>query len=144
MGKKKYLRKEQLDVLRDIFSGDFDEQQVLERHGVSSAVYNKWLSDEAFCREFRRRLEASRLRSQALLARYSLMAAAKLIELSASEKGETARKACLDIISLPSSPKGLEKLAAEEVTDEAKPMQLSGTTASRILAVLAEEKSKKE
>jgi hypothetical protein len=71
------------------------------------------------------------------MAKYSCLAAAKLVELTTSEKAETARKACLDIICQP-------KIAAEaeEVEKDSNKQveQLSGTTASRLLAVMAEEK----
>ncbi|RKY23980.1 MAG: hypothetical protein DRP62_04830, partial [Planctomycetota bacterium] len=75
--------------------------------------------------------------SAALIARYAPLAAAKLVQLTGSEKEETARKACLDIISLPT-------LAAKK-TSQSNPdkigkhrEQMPEQTASRLLAALAE------
>jgi hypothetical protein len=75
------------------------------------------------------------------MAKYSQLAAAKLVQLTGSDKAETARKACLDIISVP-------KIRADkdEQTDKApkesgqQAEQLSDATASRLLTALAEEK----
>jgi 3-deoxy-D-manno-octulosonic-acid transferase len=141
MAKSKQLRKRQLAVIDDLFGGELDEQGVLAKHKLSRNVYNKWLSDEQFCAELARRVANARLQSEVLIARYSLLAAAKLVQLTESEKEETSRKACLDIISLP-------KVAAKkaEQSDKAKKdsdqhtQQVSAKTASRLLAALAEEK----
>ena len=143
MAKSKQLRKRQLAVIDDLFGGDFSEQEVLAKHKLSRNVYNKWLSDEQFCAELARRVANARLQSEVLIARYSLLAAAKLVQLTESAKEETSRKACLDIISLP-------KVAAKkaETPDKAKKDSdkqvelLPGKTARRLLAALAEEKGK--
>ena len=141
MARKKYLRKKQLDVLGDMFSSELDEQQVLDKHNVGAGVYSRWLADELFWAEFSRRVEAARLRSEALLARYSFVAAAKLIELAGSEKVETARKACLDIIALPKlSAKRASSAGSPQNDDDNQPEQLSGEAAGRLLAAMAEEK----
>ena len=72
------------------------------------------------------------------MAKYSCLAAAKLVELTTSEKAETARKACLDIIIC--QPK-IAAEAEEIEKDSNKQVELlSGTTASRLLAAMAEEK----
>ena len=141
MAKKRYLYKRQLEVLDDLFSGELDEQSVLKKHKVGRSVYSRWLEDKLFASEFSRRLESARFQGELIIARYSAVAAAKLVQLTESAKEETARKACLDIISQP-------KRAAKEqeqssgpgnVTDE-HVQQLSEQTTSRILAALAEER----
>ena len=80
--------------------------------------------------------------SAALIAKYTPHAAAKLVQLTGSEKVETARKACVDIISLPAL---LDKRTArpnESQSDRNRPLQqMTEQTASRLLAVLADEKS---
>ena len=75
------------------------------------------------------------------MAKYSQLAAAKLVQLTGSEKAETARKACLDIISVPKiradkveQPEKAPKESSQQVE------QLSDATASKLLAALAEEK----
>jgi hypothetical protein len=140
MAKRKHLSKRQLAVIDDLFAGELDEQAVLDKHGVSGNVYNKWLTDEVFQAEFARRISGARLASEALIARYCLVAAAKLVQLTDSENQETARKACLDIISLPKvSAKMAEQTDKEQKGNEGQTEQLSADTASRILAALADE-----
>ena len=141
MAKMKQLSKRQLAVIKDMFSGELDEQSVLDKHKVSRNVYNKWLADECFAEQFSERIASAHRQSAALIARYAPLAAAKLVQLTESENQETARKACLDIISVP-------KVAAERPEQSSKPQttstqpaqQLPPETASRLLAALAEEK----
>jgi DNA-dependent RNA polymerase auxiliary subunit epsilon len=140
MAKRKHLSKKQLAVIDDLFAGELDEQAVLDKYGVSRNVYNKWLTDEKFQAEFVRRISGAHLASEALIARYSLVAAAKLVQLTDSENQETARKACLDIISLPKvAAKKAEQMGKEQKNDEKQTEQLSAETANRILAALAGE-----
>jgi len=143
MAKRKYLRKRQLEVLDDLFGGELDEQAVLRKHGISRAVYNKWLGDELFAGEFSRRLRAARLQGELIIARYSAVAAAKLVQLTESAKEETARRACLDIISLPrqadKKTSVLDKPAAANRDKAEQAPQLSEAAAGRLLAALAEE-----
>jgi hypothetical protein len=137
MGKQRYLRQIQLAVLDDLFNSDLDEQGVLYKHKVRRSTYESWLANELFAERFNRYVDNVRRRSELLMAKYRCVAAAKLVELTASEKAETARKACLDIIHQP-------KIADEaEKKDANKPQtaQFSSEQASRILAVLAEEKA---
>lgn len=137
----KQLRKRQLAVIDDLFSGELDEQTVLLKHNLSRNVYSKWLAEEQFNAELSRRIAGARFQSEFLIARYSLAAAAKLVQLTDSEKAETARKACLDIISLPSaSAKRTEQSSKPETASTQPAQQLPPETASRLLAALAEEK----
>ncbi len=96
------LTKRQLAVIDELFDGD-DEQAVLDKYKVSRRLYNKWLADDAFTGEFDRRIDAAFRQSAVLIARYAPLAAAKLVQLTESDKEETARKACLDIISMHAS-----------------------------------------
>lgn len=140
MPKENKLTKKQLTVLDEIFLGELDEQQVLDKYKVSKSVYCKWLSDACFAEQFDKRIAASYQQSAALLARYATLAAAKLVQLTESENQETARKACLDIISMQrktSDPR--HKAAESENMNAASP--LSPETASKILEVLAQEKA---
>ena len=100
MAQRKKLSKKQLAVMEDLFNGGLDEQAVLDKHKVSRNVYDRWLTDGLFVSEFDRRIMSAHRQSAALIARYAPLAAAKLVQLTESEKEETARKACLDIISL--------------------------------------------
>jgi len=145
MAKRKKLSKKQLAVIEDLFSGQFDEQAVLDKHNVTRAVYNRWLADEQFDDEFSRRIASAHRQSELIIARYAPLAAAKLVQLTDSEKEETARRACLDIISLP-------KFAAKESEQSSEPQSASDkqaellppTTCSILLAALAEADRKEE
>ncbi len=139
MSKQNKLSQRQLDVIEDLFAGELDEQAVLEKHKVSAKLYNNWQADGAFIEQFERRIAAAHRQSAALIARYAPIAAAKLVQLTQCGKEETARKACLDIISMqtplsaPPRPK-----AADPDAPEQSPT-LSDQTACKILALLAEE-----
>ena len=141
MARKKQLKKRQLAVIDDMFSGELDEQSVLAKHKVSRDVYNKWLADGDFAEEFDRRIASAHRQSAALIARYAPLAAAKLVQLTESENQETARKACLDIISLPKiGPQKTEQSDKGKKDSDTQAEQLPEATASRLLAALAEEK----
>ena len=136
--------KRQLDVIEDLFADELDEQAVLEKHNVSTRLYNKWRADNAFIKQFERRIAAAHRQSAALIARYAPVAAAKLVQLTQSEKGETARKACLDIISMQTSattppPGGRPKPQTTGPDTPEHTPQLTQKTAAKILAILAEE-----
>ena len=141
MKKKKNLTKRQLAVIEDLFAGELEEQEVLDRHKVSRNTFNKWLSDQRFIEQFNNRIAQAYHQSELIIARYARLAALKLIELTESDKDETARKACLDIITRNSISPRLyaEGLNPEQSTPPVD--KLSPQTASRLLAVLAEEKN---
>jgi hypothetical protein len=138
MGSKKHLSKRQLAVIEDLFNGELDEQTVLDKHGISRNLYRKWLADEGFANEFDRKIASAYRQSEFIIARYAPLAAAKLVELTESESQETARKACLDIISLPQAAAKKNKGPSEAEPAEEEP-ELSDETVSKLLAVLAEE-----
>ncbi len=131
--------KKQLAVLDDLFSSELTEQQILEKHSVSKTLFNRWRSDETFITEFDRRIELLNRNSKLLIAKYSSLVAAKLIALTESENQETARKACLDILSL-------TKTDEQKSKDEQKPNfadndespQMSPKLAEKILKSLTE------
>jgi len=139
MAKRKKLSKKQLAVIDDFFSGELDEQAVLDKHKVSRNVYNRWLADGLFVSEFDRRVISAHRQSAALIARYAPLAAAKLVQLTESEKEETARKACVDIISLPALLDKRKIQPDEPQTAETQQLQqITEQTASRLLAALAQ------
>ena len=140
MAKYRYLSQKQLAVLDDLFNSDLDEQGVLDKHRVSRDVYERWLANELFAKRFSRYVDNLRRRSELLMARYRCLAAAKLVELTASDKAETARKACLDIIGQQST--AIEKDEEPGVEIKQSEIAFSPETASRILAAMAEEKGK--
>jgi len=131
------LTKKQLAVIDEMFAGETDIDAILAKHHVTRSQYNKWLGDENFKAEFTRRIEWLNLQSQALIARYASLAAAKLVALTDSEKEETRRKACLDIISLPRLTAQKQGDAARD-DDIAPAENLHPEIASRLLEVLAQ------
>lgn len=139
---KRQLRGKQLAVLDDLFNSDLDEQGVLDKHGVKRGVYERWLANGVFKERFSRYVDNLRRRSELLMARYRCLAAAKLVELTASDKAETARKACLDIIRQENGGREAidEGRQAGTETNQQK-IAFSSKTASKLLAVMAEGKS---
>lgn len=135
--RRQHLSKKQRRVLDDLFESGLDEAGVLAKHNVSSGLFRRWLGDELFAGELAFRIEQLQRQSELIISRYAPVAAMKLVELTASEKEETARKACLDIISLPFAGRS----QTEPDTEFAPPPQLSPETASRLLAALARENS---
>jgi hypothetical protein len=140
------LSSRQLEVIDEIFRGEVDEQSILDKYKVSRKLYNKWLADSNFTGELDRRIDAAYRQSAVLIARYAPLAAAKLVQLTESDKEETARRACLDIISMPLLS-GARKPPAKGVPEPAESppqSELSDQTASRLLSALAEESTEKE
>ena len=137
------LTKKKLAVLEDIFKGELEEQQILEKHNITARRFNQWQNDELFIDALNSRLKAAHNQGAFLLTRYTKTAAVKLSELTDSENAETARKTCLDIIELSrkASASGEQK---QTEADESPPAaeQLSDATAGKLLAVLAEKKDR--
>jgi hypothetical protein len=140
MQKSKKLNKRQLAVLEDLFTGDLDEQAVLDKHAVSRQLYEQWFAQEQFAEQFERRMDRAYRQSRMILARYAPVAAAKLVELTNSDKAETARKACLDIIS-PPRPMHSVPSSATPSNPQAPAPDLPPEIASRLLAALAQPTS---
>ena len=137
MGKRKNLTKKQLAIIEDLFAGELDEQAVLDKHKVSSNLYNRWLADKRFAEQFNECIARAYRQSELIIARYAPLAAAKLVQLTESDKEETARKACLDIISF---PRLAPQFSGGPSTDSQVPPDLPAETAGRLLAALAEER----
>ena len=137
----KQLTKKQLDVIEDLFAGELDEQAILDKYKLSRKLYNQWRNDDSFAEQFEKRITDAYRQSDVLIARYAPVAAAKLIQLTESDKPETARKACLDIISMPILTANRKAQPSEEPQSADTPLSLNAETAGRLLAVLAEEQT---
>jgi hypothetical protein len=139
MSEQKKLTRRQRAVIEDLFTGEMDQQGVLEKHNVSPALYARWLADEHFAEQFERRITQAYLSGRIVLARHATSAACKLINLTQCKKEEVARKACLDIISLHSRNQA-NAGPTVRTENEATPSdsELPPETASRILAALAQ------
>lgn len=131
------LTKKQRAVIDDLFAGQLDEQQILDTHKVARRVYEKWLTDRIFTEQFEHRLRSARRQGELIIARYSPVAAAKLVQLTESENQETARKACLDVINY------IKPNIKPEPAEAELPPQLPPELACRLLAALANAKKHK-
>jgi len=140
MGKQRRLTQRQLAVLDDLFGSELDEEGVLEKHRVRRSTYDRWQEDKVFAERFKQHLNGLKRQSELLMAKYSCLAAAKLVELTTSGKEETARKACIDIITLPNKiSEEVEQVNKSERGEVEEISELSPKRASRLLAVLAED-----
>lgn len=132
------LTGKQQGVLDDLFDSGLDEPQVLKKHGVPDSLFRRWLAQRVFAEELRFRIDSAHRQSELLIARFAPIAAARLIQLAtnAKEKGETSRKACLDIINLGAGRRA-DHDRPDESSAENETESLDPDTASRILAALA-------
>lgn len=142
MTNAKPLSARQLAVIEDLFEGKLQEQKILEKHKLSRKLYNKWLTDEAFTSRLDWRVAWEYRKSAFGLARSARDAVSNLVGLTKSAQPETARKACIDIITMRAN-----RLAGTQTTPGNNPApppespNFSPETAGKILAVLAEEKN---
>jgi hypothetical protein len=143
--KRNYCRlgKRQLAVITDIFENALTEADALEKNRVTKWLYKKWLDNPFFIAEFDARFDQALRRSKFLIAHCLPLAVQRLVQLIVSEKDETARKACLDLISFQSS-RWLTPLSDAGLQNSQNPQpqnklpQISDEKASRMLAILAE------
>lgn len=77
-----------------------------------------------------------------MLARYARVAVSNLVQLTECETPETARKACIDIITMRANRlDGTSATPGHNPTPKPDSPPLSPETAGKLLAVLAEEKT---
>ena len=98
--KTKKVSSRQMRVLDGLFTGELTLNEVLKKCRVSQITYYDWLSDSMFMSAFDKRIDSARAVLTSTLAAYSQTALLSLVNLTRSEKTETARKACLDIVKL--------------------------------------------
>jgi len=134
----KAITKRQRAVIEDLFAGEIDKQQILEKHKINRRLYDKWLTEENFAGEFDWLLKSAHRQSELIIARYASIAAAKLVQLTESENQETARKACLDIINYLRPGATTTSVSDEKPEGERLP-ELPPELAGRLLAALASE-----
>ena len=141
MSKHTKITKKQIDVINDLFASEQKENEILQKHKVSRALYNKWLADENFMRELDNRIAIAHKRIAARIAGNVSKAVEKLITLSNGDN-DISRKACLDIIALQKQVSINQPQVRQETKTPETPANanLSDEAAGRILAALAEEK----
>lgn len=147
MTKVKPLNAKQLAVIDDLFEGRLEEQKILKNHNISRKLYDRWLADESFNQQLVRRTEWEYHRVEIILARSAQQAVSNLMELTKSKQSETARKACIDVITMRANilagnrSSGTPALPVDNPKLLPESPNLSHETAGKILAVLAEEKN---
>ncbi len=142
MSTSRRLTKKQAAVIEDLFATEMEERAILEKHQVKPQEYERWLANERFAGQLEQRIAAALRRGRMTLARNASNAATRLIELIRCDKGETARKACLDILGLQDD--GLRSSASTGSGHSPTlpaPGRLSPEVASRLLAALGEDES---
>lgn len=129
------ITKKQRAVLNDIFIDGLSESAAIEKNAIDAATYRRWLSDSAYLDEIQFHIESAQREGKLLIARHCAFAAAKLVQLAGSDKEETARKACLDIIGAyqVSAVKSQPSDDNEQQTD----FNISPNQAEKILQILA-------
>ena len=110
---------------------------MLDKYNINRDTFKKWLNDERFIGQLNERIAYSFRQSRLIIARFATLAASRLVQLTESESQETARKACLDIISMDSHNLAGTPVVPVETTERD---EISPDVASRILAFLVEEK----
>ena len=131
----------QMRVLDGMFAGDLELNEILKKCRVSQLTYYNWLSDSIFMSAFDKRIDSARVVMLSTLAAYSQAALLSLVNLTRSEKTETARKACLDIVKLVQDEK--DEQATKDDAPAMPTLSHQGRTltpdeSSTILSALAE------
>jgi len=133
-----HLGNKQRAVINDMFKNGLAEHETLEKHNIRPCRYRKWLENGMFKQEIDARIDAAMRQSKLVMARWLPLAAERLAQLTISEKDETARKACLDVISL-HTPETEQKTTQNAQTMQAKEIKpLPPEIASKLLAALVE------
>lgn len=141
MTNAKTLSTRQFAVIDDLFDGDLEEQAMREKHKFSRKLYDKLLVDEDFISRLDWHIAWGYRRSEFMLARYARVAVSNLVRLTECETPETARKACIDIITMRANRlTGTPATPDDNPTSSPKFPQLSPKTVGKLLADLAEEK----
>ncbi len=139
--KTKKLSKRQMRVLDGMFTGDLELNEILKKCRVSQITYYEWLNDPFFMSAFDKRIDSARVVLTSTLAAYSQSALLSLVNLTRSEKTETARKACLDIVKLVQEEKD-EQTSRDDIsaipTLSHQSRTLTQSESSTILRALAE------
>jgi len=144
MTKAKALSAKQLAVIEDLFEGRLEEQAILEKHSLSRKLFDKWLADEAFTSHLDWRTAWEYRRSEFMLAHYARVAVSNLVQLTDpdNKQPETARKACIDIITMRANRSaGTNVTPGENPASPPESPPFSPETAGKILAFLAGEKT---
>ena len=133
------LNGKQFAVIEDLVGGEMAETAVLAAHRVSQNDYLQWLKQTDFAALLQFRLDTMRRSAILLIATYAPKAAERLLDLTTNEKPEVARRACLDILTMPQTLADAGNEAPDKATTEPP---IDTQTAAKVLAVIAKAKRK--
>ena len=132
---QKVITKKQRAVLDEIFDNGLSETDAATKHGIDAATYRRWLKDETYQNEMRLYIESAQRQGRLLIARHCAFAAAKLVGLANSDKEETARKACLDIIGAYQTTDN--RVQSTDDSEQQTDFNITNEKAEKILEILA-------
>jgi hypothetical protein len=98
--RRKDLSEKKWAVLQDLFYSELDEIAVLKKHNVSRTTYERWLRQKLFSRQFRQYSASLARRTALAVAKAETEVAARLVEITRSQKEESARKACRQVLAI--------------------------------------------
>lgn len=131
--RKRYLTVRQKRVINDLIACEKEEMEVLAKHGLRLGTYHKWLRDELYVREMKQRIESVRQQEEFFMALSGFKAAKTLVTLATKGEGETARKACVDVLFY-----GSKRKSVDVEDDVSVGIRMDDATAGKVLSVLAE------
>ena len=141
MAKAKTLCTKQLAVIDDLFEDKIEESEILKNHNLSRKLFEKWLADKGFLDHIDRRIAWEYRLGEIKMARSVTKAVTNLMKLTESGQPETARKACLDVITMQANLSAGVQASKDNTKPPAESLPFSRETAGKMLALLAEEKS---
>jgi len=144
--KKAVSETKALVAVDEILKGE-SEDKTLKRHRIEPEAFDKLLNNPKFVLQVSNRIGLSIIRTKLLIAQYARAATAKLIHLTECDKEETARKACLDVITLATKQSDItiqKEKVSQIIEDANSPTELTEDQASKMLALLAEDDGQDE
>ena len=130
-----WAQRKQRQLIEDVLGARHDVLELAEAHGLKPDELAAWANDTDTQRLLRGLCDLADLQTQFLLSRYRLLAASRLIRLATQEgEGESARKACVDLLKA--------DLKLPEMPDEAEAEDLlTGDALARLVYGDAEPES---
>jgi hypothetical protein len=135
-----HISSRQRAVIDDMLKNGLTEKEALEKHGITPIRYRRWLKGGLYMQEINVAIDAAMRQQKFTIAQCLPDAADKLTELIDTEKGETVRKACLDIIALQKADAPPQIVQQDGQTQNK--YNLTQEKAAKIWAVLAEKEPK--
>jgi len=132
------ITENQTDALDELYANGGDESAVQAKFNISRNVWQSWLDNHYFTAEMNARHDSLQRQADIMLAKFKPIAMAVLISLCQSQNEEVSRKACVELLNLKFQ---FDEKKVQQPEDNE---QLSPETASKMLALLAEEKRKQK